>query len=1084
MSPRKLVAASLLLVAGCASGPPAKLPPADPIQALQLSGKKVDFAIGETKRLIQRSRGADYLPDLYMRLAELYSERARYAWLVVYERHHQKGDDSKAVDAPEARLLKNLAIGVYDRVMKEFPKYPRDDEAMFLMAHEHRELGEFDEMRSTYEKLIETYPHSKHRFESYLVLGDAAFDKGDLPRAERYYNLILAAPESHVHPLARYKLGWVKVNKDDCKGAVAMFEKILRDKSTPHETKSLVMTQRSLNISREALVDLAYCYPDVYPEKPAPPYLRSLAVSSSDYIAAMRRVANRFFIKQMYAPAVGALRVVLSAGVNDDEAIETARKLYDNIIKGKVLDRPAADVDVIGRVYEHRAFDLRMNKDKRDKLAEEFEIYARDIATRAQVAAKESKTPALYANAAAAYTTYLQYFSKSASKNEITENRAEALLAAGQLYQAGKAFEEVDAIATSPDAKKQARLNSIAAYQQAIEKGGLSRIERLYARGGIRNMGRLVIADSPQDPNIVGIKLNIARSYYEDGEYQRSAELFYALARQYPTAPEATVSGHLALDALRLADNLEGLATVGRRMVADAKLGDANFKREISDIVTKAEQRQVTELTITGESDREEQLLSMAKRHKGSELGEQALFNALAVARTNGDIDRFYELGEAFLEQYPKSNKRSDVTSALATVASDRGDYAQAATYLTAAFNADPNGKEATERLQNAAQIRALLGDATVAGDVKKLVSRGSHVDDLMMVIAESGNLPALEDILSSSPVDGAVADFFRGYFALQRGDREDAVKKLTEAAHDRGGGEAGKDASARALFLLGEIAFDAFNAVVPGADIGKAVQDKNREIETLTQAYNGAVRSGDARWALAGIARMSEAWSKDADFLRDLNLDALSATDKQAVRQVLDQQMQKAQEESKKLRSSCAKKAKELLVFTDAAKACVTDQPFQEKVGMFTNRNSGRKGDPPGAAPIRQALLKNPRSIDSITKLAELYLGTGDTGVALLLIEHAIDIDAKKSASHNLRGIALYRAGRSDEAYAAFVRAVELDPSNARARLNLAAHLALYGYNDRAMAEVKRAGGVPMPHGDPSEHPELRVLSTLSGGK
>jgi len=228
--------------------------------------------------------------------------------------------------------------------LREFPRYSRGDEAMFFMAHEYRELGEFDTMRQTYERLISTYPKSPHRLEAYLVLGDAAFDKGSLDQAEKYYNFVLAEPASKVTGLARYKLGWVRINREDCKGAVRLFEQILRDKNTPKGTQTLIATQKSLNISREALGDIAYCYPDVFPAQPPAPYFKSLASSSSDYISAMRRVGGRFFIKQMYAQASAALREVLDAAGGDEEAVETARKLYDNVVKGKVYDQAPADV--------------------------------------------------------------------------------------------------------------------------------------------------------------------------------------------------------------------------------------------------------------------------------------------------------------------------------------------------------------------------------------------------------------------------------------------------------------------------------------------------------------------------------------------------------------------------------------------------------------------------------------------------------------------------------------------------------------------------------------------------------------------
>jgi tetratricopeptide (TPR) repeat protein len=137
--------------------------PVDPTTQWVQAGRKVDFAITQTKSMIQKARGASYLPDLHMRLAELYTERARYAWLVVYERRRARGDDSRALEAPEARLLKNLAIGVYSAWCASFRRYARADEATFLMAHEFRELGEFDSMKETYEKLIESYPKSRYR---------------------------------------------------------------------------------------------------------------------------------------------------------------------------------------------------------------------------------------------------------------------------------------------------------------------------------------------------------------------------------------------------------------------------------------------------------------------------------------------------------------------------------------------------------------------------------------------------------------------------------------------------------------------------------------------------------------------------------------------------------------------------------------------------------------------------------------------------------------------------------------------------------------------------------------------------------
>ena len=1079
----------LALSPGCATVAPPKPIAVDASEGLVQQGKKVENAIAATKVMIERSRGADYLPDLYMRLAELYTEQARYAWLAVYERRRARGEEGRAIDVPAARLLKHLAIATYDRILHAFPRYAKADEAMFLMAHEYRELGQFPDMRSTYDKLIAQFPRSPHRFEAYLVLGDAAFENGDLAGAERNYNAVLAAPDSHVHPLARYKLGWVRVNREDCKGAVNLFERILRDKNTPRGDKTLVSTQRSLNIHREALVDLAYCYPDVYPDKPAGPYLKALADNSSDYVAAMRRVAKRFFLKELYAQAAAALREVLNSGVADEGAIEDARRLYDSVTKAKVFERAADDVARIGRVYEHRFYDWRLPRDKRDKLAAEFEVYARDIATRAQLSARERKTPQLRTAAAAAYGAYLGYFPGSAAHVEMEQNRADALAEAEQPLAAGRAFEQVAALIENKDKDglRQARLNAVASYQQALEKGGLSRMERIAAWGGIRAQGRALIVEKPDDETMVKIKLSMARSYYDAGEYGPAADLFSALARQYPDKSEGLVAAHLALDAMRLAENYTRLATMGRLMLADKRLGDDRFRAEVTDIVAKTEQRQVTEITIAAASgDHSDQLLSYAKRYKGSGLGEQALYNAVLVARTEGDIEKFYALGEEFIDQYPKSAQRGDVMLALASVASDRGDFAQAADYLERTYAVDPRGKESVSRLHTAATIRSMLGDTKGVDDIRELSTRGlpqKQVDELLLQMARSGNVTALQQLFAASNVPGTVAEFLRGYFAYGRGDQEEAARRLGNVAAGNADDAVSAEVIAKARFLMGEMVYDAFSQGGKG-DLADAIAEKSQLLAASDEAYAQAIQGRQAHWALTATARVAEAYQRFGLFLRGLKLpDDVTAEERGQLEQAINAKVEESQKRAQEIRGVCAKRAREARVFSDAVRACLESGPFPEKIPVLPAAAGKRSGEPPGAAELHAVLTKNPKSVDTLVKLAEVYLGAGDLASGLLVLDRADGLDSRRADIHNLRGVALERMGESDAAFQAWKKAVELDPRSQVARLNMAAQYASYGYADEAAAELKKAGPGFAPRGAVTEHPNLSILTRLPGG-
>jgi len=90
---------------------------------------KVDRSLLETERLIAKSRNAPYLPDLQFRLAELYVEKSRYVYFLQVE---QRGGDNKgAIVSPETKLLKQKAVQLYNRLLREFPDFHDADKVTF-----------------------------------------------------------------------------------------------------------------------------------------------------------------------------------------------------------------------------------------------------------------------------------------------------------------------------------------------------------------------------------------------------------------------------------------------------------------------------------------------------------------------------------------------------------------------------------------------------------------------------------------------------------------------------------------------------------------------------------------------------------------------------------------------------------------------------------------------------------------------------------------------------------------------------------------------------------------------------------------
>ena len=211
------------------------------ISKLTEDKKKVDLAILNTKALIHKARNKPYLPELYLRLAELYIEQSR---IVYYVRRTQKGEAASAFDQVESNAFKNQALEIYQRILNDFPEFKSKDKVHFFMAHEYRELNQIDDMVVQYRTIIKDYPDSPYVSESYLLLGDYFISKQDLETAKKHYEAILKYPGCTAISIARYKLGWCYINQLKFQEALKLFEDVVL--RVPRRAKSSRSTPTSV----------------------------------------------------------------------------------------------------------------------------------------------------------------------------------------------------------------------------------------------------------------------------------------------------------------------------------------------------------------------------------------------------------------------------------------------------------------------------------------------------------------------------------------------------------------------------------------------------------------------------------------------------------------------------------------------------------------------------------------------------------------------------------------------------------------------------------------------------------------------
>ena len=766
---------ALLLLLGCGTAP-VKSDITDKLNAskeelgrLKRDILKVDKSIEVTKGLVQRSKGERYLPDLYFRLAELYIEKSRLVYFRILE--EAGADDKAAVVAPEARLLKDQAIAVYRRILSEFPDYLDDDKITFFIAHEYRELGNFQEMIKTYEELISKYPKSNFRFEAWLILGDYHFDKGDLDEAIQNYRSILKGPETYAHNMARYKLAWCYINKDKTNLAVDLWEQAVKTPTPPEpgnesQGSSLLERPQRLDVRQDALRDLAYYYAEARDPKSAMSFFQDLTVSRAEYKMSLEKLAKRFQIKTMYEESAKVYRELIRVSADVDRDVEWAQSVYEAAVAARDLAHADEDVIMLSEVSARFKYWWRANEDDK-KVLKDFELLTRDLSTRLHSLAKEKNDTDLYARAAKAYESYLSVFDDSPEHLAMEWNYAETLFAAKSFVKAGRQYEQVlkdvggngdkkaaapeekkaaapeekkadapkdpkkpddKAAAKKPDKKpapspsqlaattgtaegdkKQAMYSAILSYFEAlkIEEKG-TRFDSMMAREGIKDLGGKFVALYPADPNTPNVKFNVARAYYEQGLFDKAIELFIAFVKEHPSNKDASTAADLTMDAFAQKEDFVGLAKQAEEFSKMNALADAG---RFTKMAEQARQEQVNRVTIEADPGKlAEKINELIKTHPGDEVAAQALNQAFVIAKDRHNVGDMEKTGQQLLNDYGGTKYAKAVLPSLAEQALRVSQLETAAQYYEQYAHKYKKGENADDLMEGAAQIRQSLG--------------------------------------------------------------------------------------------------------------------------------------------------------------------------------------------------------------------------------------------------------------------------------------------------------------------------------------------------------------------------------------
>ena len=210
-------------------------------------------AIAQFEDFIKRHPShARYTPNALFRLAELYFERSSEEFAL---RVKGQTPDGMSTDAGTGVPNYDPSVGLYQRLLREYPSYRLRDGVHYLLGYCQGEMGRDAEARQALLGLVCANKHkpldppspwpgrkgkaelyqgcqalpgdTRFLAESWTRIGELHFDRGELEPAVAAYTQVLPFRDSPFYDKALYKLAWTFYRQDHFADAVRRFDELV-----------------------------------------------------------------------------------------------------------------------------------------------------------------------------------------------------------------------------------------------------------------------------------------------------------------------------------------------------------------------------------------------------------------------------------------------------------------------------------------------------------------------------------------------------------------------------------------------------------------------------------------------------------------------------------------------------------------------------------------------------------------------------------------------------------------------------------------------------------------------------------------
>ncbi len=611
--------------------------------------KITDQQITELFKLTQKFKNSPQRGELWLRLAELYVEKAAVIDfrkqgeydLALKEFQSGKRKTKPVLDLADAKEYNKKAIQLYEWFVRDFPKDDKMDQALFFLGYNNYELGKLDVGTSYYTRLTKEYPNSPYVIETNFALAEFYFENEKWETARGYYAQVLKYKRHRLFTFSMYKTAWCEFRSGKTSQALQTMESLIRI-SKEQAAQERVQGKKNLNKGRlesEGLRDIVVFYADVGEAEKAPSYFRALAgKDSGNYI---EKLAYLYSDKGNLAGARYLFNYLIQQEPTSPKAFDYKYQVVRLFSNAKRSREFREEMFAWIRDFGNSSAWYQANQGNTEFVQNSYKLREQTLRTyilQQHQTAQNSRAAFSQALALEGYKLYLSEFKDSPVIADMHFYYAELLYDLKKFNEAGEHYMWVAQNGKNSKFYSRASENVVLALEKDLPKDeeiaakvGKSvepqpldpRVEKFIAAA------KDYIERLPDTEKAVEMKFRVGRLYYQHNQFDQAIPYFKDIVAKHSKTKYGEYSANLLLDAYNLKKDYAGLEKAGSELLAMPGIANSKAGSDIRDVMEKASFKRAQDLEVSKDYGASAaQFESFAKQNPSSPLAISALFNS------------------------------------------------------------------------------------------------------------------------------------------------------------------------------------------------------------------------------------------------------------------------------------------------------------------------------------------------------------------------------------------------------------------------------------------------------------------------